>query len=145
MNRNQWLQIGAGLAGGYLLWKYVLRDRVGTGSALAGPIRMNPKGSTYKHPVSKTPRSKATSRCIFGRGSTCRFPVGDAYHERKALQYVQAGRCTPGECEEIVRYLARKARDPEVRRRARQERGPILQSAYRAKRKRRRSRARRVA
>jgi hypothetical protein len=145
MDRNQWLQIGLGVAGGYLLWKYVLEGRVATGSALAGPIRMNPKGSKYTSPVSRTPRSKATHRCVFGRGPTCRFPVGDAYHERKALQYVQAGRCSPGECEEVVRYLAKKARDPEVRRRAKQERGVILQSAYRSKRKRRRTRARKAA
>jgi hypothetical protein len=141
---DRWLQVALGVAGGCLFWKFVLDKHFG-GSALAGPIRLNPKGSRYTSPVSRTPRSKATSRCIFGRGSTCRFPVGDAYHERKALQYVQSGRCAQGECEEIVRYLARKARDPEVRRRAQRERGPILQSAYRAKRKRRRTRSRRVA
>jgi hypothetical protein len=148
MNREWWLKVALGVAVGFGVWKLFLEHRWG-GSALAGPIRLNPRKKTkrrgYKMPVSKTPRSKATSRCVFGKGPTCRFPVGDVYHERKALQYVQAGRCAPGDCEAVLAYLAKRARDPEVRQRAKKERGAILQSAYRAKRKRRKTRARKAA
>lgn len=139
---NRWLQVALGLTAGAALWKFVLEERVG-GSALDGPIRMNPGRRRYSSPASRTPRDKATGRCVFGRGSSCRFPVGDIHHERKALQYVQAGRCAPGECEKIVRYLAKHARDPEVKARAKMGAGMILEGAYRAKRKRRRTRSRR--
>jgi hypothetical protein len=136
----QWHLVLAGLVGGVVLAKLLGRSPR-PAFALAGYSR-NP----YAKPVSRRPRSAGERECIFGgrgTGEKCRFPVGTRYHERKALQYVQAGRCSSDECGSILSYLARHADDPEVRRRARQERSGILKSAKRAKVRRKRTRRRR--
>jgi hypothetical protein len=51
-----------------------------------------------------------------------RFPVYDVEHERRALAYVKAGRIAEKDIPAVLRYLREEARDPGVRRGAR-ERG----------------------
>lgn len=140
---NQLIQVGLGLLGGYVAYRaWSKRQEEKAVEQLEGigvtPPMLPNRG--YSRSVSKTPRKAATGKCVFGSGSTCRFPYGDAYHARKALQYVQAGRCAAGECEKVLSALARGAPDAEVRRRAKNERRKILQSAYRAKRRRAKTR-----
>lgn len=57
-----------------------------------------------------------TSRYIYPGGK--KFPVGDAEHERRALAYVKAGRGTPEQIIYVPEWLAKHARDPDVKKAA---------------------------
>lgn len=133
------LLLGASAVGSFVACELLLGKR--KQPEFTGGVRRNSR--RYTHSVSRTPRKAATHSCVFGKGSTCRFPVGDVYHERKALAYVMAGRCAKGDCEKVVSYLARRARDPEVKAVARKKRKIIISKAYSAKAKRAATRAKR--
>jgi hypothetical protein len=140
----QWHLVALGLLGGAALAKLLQRRSAEPVEAYLASEEFF--GNPYAERAGRQPRSRGERECIFGgrgTGERCRFPVGTTYHERKALQYVQAGRCSRDECGHILSYLARHADDPEVRRRARQERGSILAQSKRATTRRKRTRAKR--
>lgn len=132
---NTLLQLGLGAAAGYALVKFFLQPEE--------ILSSNPR--RYSKSVSKTSRKSASKRCISRRGGKCRWPVGDQYHQRKALAYVQAGRCSMDEkptCSDVVNWIAKHG-SGEAKQVAKSERSKILKSARRARGRRARARSRR--
>ena len=129
--------LGAGL--GYAVAKYV-RYRVEGGE---GVFDENPR--RYETRSKRTRRAAATGRCVARVDGECKFPVGDQYHQRLALAYVRAGRCSMTEkptCSQVVNWVASHG-SGEAKQVAKLEKADILASARRSKSRRSRTRARR--
>lgn len=81
--------------------------------ALAGAFAFVLSRSSYGYAV-----DNPGGRYIFPEREA--FPVHDAEHERRALAYVKAGRIAERDIPAVLRYLREEARDPDVRRGARE-------------------------
>lgn len=143
---HPFLQVALGAGLGYAVVKLLtkgdetamLEEELALEGAVANPRR-------YETRSSRTSRKAASSRCISRKGGKCRWPVGDQYHQRKALTYVQAGRCSETEfptCADVVNWIA-KYGSGEAKQAAKQEKAAMLRSARRARSRRERTRARR--
>lgn len=132
---NTLIQVVLGAAAGYSVVRFFLKPEES----------LSPNPRRYSESVSKTSRKAASKRCISRRGGKCRWPVGDQYHQRKALAYVQAGRCSLDEkptCSDVVSWIAKHG-SGEAKQVARSERAKILKSARKARGRRSRTRRRR--
>ena len=132
---NTWLQMALGGATGYALVKFFMRPEESFSS--------NPR--RYSESVARTSRKTGSKRCISRKGGKCKWPVGDQYHQRMALAYVKAGRCSMDEsptCAEVIDWIAKHG-SGEAKRAAQAERSRILKSAKRARGRRARTRQRR--
>jgi hypothetical protein len=131
--------LGAGL--GYAVARYVKIRRSEDSSGEMGIV----PNRRYEESTPRTSRRSASKRCVARVGGECKFPVGDQYHQRLALAYVMAGRCSNTSsptCDEVVDWVARHG-SGEAKQVARRERGSILRKSSRAKSRRGRTRARR--
>jgi len=138
---NPFFQIAAGVILGHLGVKFLMRHRE---DDLGLFLVANPRRG-YKERSRKTPRGAATSRCVARVGGECKFPVGDQYHQRMALAYVKAGRCSKTSkptCSDVVRWVATHG-SGEAKKAAQSQRSAILASASNASSRRRRTQTRR--
>jgi len=141
------LQMALGASAGYLIVKYFTRpeERVMAEEIALMGIAENPSRKTYSERTPRTSRRKGSKRCISRKGGECKWPVGDQYHQRIALAYVKAGRCSMTEsptCSDVVDWIA-KYGSGEAKQVAQMDRQSIMASARRAKTRRSRTVARR--
>lgn len=128
-------QLALGGLAGYALVRFLLQKEESLSS--------NPR---YSESVPRTSRRAGSKRCISRKGGKCSWPVGDQYHQRIALAYVQAGRCSEDEkptCEDVINWIAKHG-SGEAKQVAQAERAQMLKSARRARGRRTRTRARRL-
>lgn len=141
------LQVALGAGAGYLIVKLFTRpeERIMAEEVALMGIAENPSPRTYSERTSRTSRKTGSKRCISRKGGKCNWPVGDQYHQRIALAYVKAGRCSMDEyptCSDVVDWVAKHGAG-EAKQVAQADRSKIVSSARRAKSRRARTVARR--